>query len=653
MAAEANNKSSDPCPWCGKPLGRGVTRCWNKGCGYVINPTLREIFESTQTLLDSAISLARAGQLDSARSRFDQALQRAQGIPDMGELSKNASEFKDRALMATAQAQAKAGFSHEARSTASLIQDDEARFRALSDIFEEESKAMQNTDPTKSPWDILDALVTPEGTEPGSAGSQKKVKVPKKKVPAQPATASTVGPQERADPPPSTENKAAFELGADVQKLREAIDTATADYMNSSTVTQTRMGCGGAVSLDIKDILLVGALSGVDSLLTGRTGAGKTHLAKMVMTALFGRNGYFGKTVTPGMSTSDFLDIDFGAIQRDGKSLREAMRAVEMTKRPGVILNEPNRAPELVQAILIPFFDHEFEAEGSQIELGVQVPDTGLRYQYRILTINEGAEYSGVVGLDRAVRDRMVIEVPMDHLTMSSGDVLRMFEKRTSAKMSDQAGEGMLEELLAIHKLVLTLPLSQDARGLLVYLNGLGNCIRSLNGSKNGIAFTPAICGQGGSTGGCHHFAPMGGVCGAVFKPSARALLNLQSVARGIAAVRLAHAARMQTEGSFSETMEVTDMDVLAAAPLVLFSKLEIDPAWIAKRYQGNKWAAIKSVMSEVLARVILARKELLPTRQCREMNATQRKKLLQDWVVKNDAWLATWQEAGFTNPLR
>jgi hypothetical protein len=512
---------------------------------------------------------------------------------------------------------------------------------------------MQNTDTTQSPWDILDALGAPAGTSSRNTGSQEMVKAPKKKKPAKAAAASNVELEERADSPPSTENKAAFDLGTEIQKLRVSIDLATADYMNSSTVTQTRMGCGGAVSLDIKDILLVGALSGVDSLLTGRTGAGKTHLAKMIMTALFGRSGYFSKTVTPGMSTSDFLDIDFGAIQRDGKSLREAMRAVEMTKRPGVILNEPNRAPELVQAILIPFFDHEFEAEGSHIQLGVGVPGTGLRYQYRILTINEGAEYSGVVGLDRAVRDRMVIEVAMDHMTMSSGDVLRMFEKRTSAKMSDQAGEGMLDDLLAIHKMVLNLPLSHDARALLVYLNGLGNCIKSLTGTKNGIAFTPAICGQGGSSGGCHHFAPMGGVCAAVFKPSARALLNLQSVARGVAAVRLAHAARMQSEGQFAETMEVTEMDVLAAAPLVLFSKLEIDQAWIAKRYQGNKWAAIKSVMGEALARVTLARKELFPIRQSRELNATQKKKLLQDWIVGNDAWLATWQEAGFNSPQR
>ena len=28
--------SSDLCPKCGKPLGAGVTRCWSRGCGYVV-----------------------------------------------------------------------------------------------------------------------------------------------------------------------------------------------------------------------------------------------------------------------------------------------------------------------------------------------------------------------------------------------------------------------------------------------------------------------------------------------------------------------------------------------------------------------------------------------------------------------------------------
>jgi hypothetical protein len=504
-------------------------------------------------------------------------------------------------------------------------------------------------DTANTPWDALDSLFPKSEKRPRTSPRQARKKPQTSSHPAKEVDQI----EAPGDPKPPEVDQASIKFGTEVQTLRHAVDAATADYMNSSTVTQTQLANGDAVSLDIKDILLVGALAGVDSLLTGRTGAGKTHLAKMVMTALFGRDGYFSKTVTPGMSTSDFLDIDFGAIQRDGKSLREAMRAVEITKRPGVILNEPNRAPELVQAILIPFFDHEFEAEGSPVELGVQVPDTGMRYQYRILTINEGAEYSGVVGLDRAVRDRMVIEVPMDHLTMSSGDVLRMFEKRTSAKMSDQAGDGLLEPLLAIHKQVLNLPLSQEARVLLVYLNGLGNCIRSLTGSKNGIAFTPAICGQGGSAGGCHHFAPMGGICAAVFKPSARALLNLQSVARGVAAVRLAHAAARQTDCEFAESIEVTEADVLAAAPLVLYSKLEIDPAWIAKRYQGNKWAAIKSVTAEARARITLARKELLPSIQNGEFTAEKKKGLLRTWVEGNDAWLATWQEAGYNGPRR
>jgi len=423
-------------------------------------------------------------------------------------------------------------------------------------------------------------------------------------------------------------------------KLRDAIAACTGDYINSCIVCETGKS-DQRVGLNIKDVLMIGALTASDCLLTGHTGSGKTHLAKMVMTALFGRNGYFNKTITPGMSASDFLDIDFRAIQRGEKTLREAMMGAPMTRLPGVILNEPNRAPEMVQSVLIPFCDQELEVEGVPIPLGVDM-DGGRHYQFRILTINEGQQYGGIVSLDRAVRDRAVIEIPMDLLPMSNNDVREMFQARTSAKLTVGGGSGCLIDLLHLHRAIATLPVDPLAHEFLVYLNGLGNCVRSQTGTKLGIAFSSTMCE------GCHHAAARDGMCGAVSKPSPRSLINLQSVARGVAAVRILQ------QGHAADRC-VTREDVLAAAPLVFYSKLEIHPAWVAKTLQGNKWAAVRAIVQEADKRLGIFLKtfgDILRTwAQGGQLNDEQCRRF-QRYVLEGDAWIETRQGAGLGDPV-
>jgi hypothetical protein len=187
------------------------------------------------------------------------------------------------------------------------------------------------------------------------------------------------------------------------------------------------------------------------------------------------------------------------------------------------------------------------------------------------------------------------------------------------------------------------LPVHFLARELLVYLSGLGNCVRSMTGTKLGIAFSPAMCD------GCHHAAGMQGMCGAVSKPSPRALINLQSVARGIAALRISR------DGGGVEPSVIRE-DVLAAAPFVLYSKLEIHAAWVAKVFQGNKWAAVCAIVEEAAKRLDIflntfrdvlaawANGEPLTPEQCRRF---------QRYVVESDAWIETWQGAGLHNPVR
>lgn len=129
---------------------------------------------------------------------------------------------------------------------------------------------------------------------------------------------------EEASPPPTAIPQEVLES---VRSLRGTIEEATQSYVRSIPFMTGSYG-GREVAFDIKDILLLGAITHSDVLLIGRTGSGKTKLANMTMEALFGKEGYYSKTTLPSMSPADFMDIDFPAIRKGDKKLKEAISAL-------------------------------------------------------------------------------------------------------------------------------------------------------------------------------------------------------------------------------------------------------------------------------------------------------------------------------------
>jgi hypothetical protein len=113
--------------------------------------------------------------------------------------------------------------------------------------------------------------------------------------------------------------------------LRARVDAATAGYVHSTPLVSYKVA-GRLVEFDFRDLLLMGAVTESDVLLTGKTGAGKTSLGHGVMTALFGEGNYFAKTTLPTMNVSEFMDIDFKAILQGEKTLREAVSGLAALK---------------------------------------------------------------------------------------------------------------------------------------------------------------------------------------------------------------------------------------------------------------------------------------------------------------------------------
>ena len=408
------------------------------------------------------------------------------------------------------------------------------------------------------------------------------------------------------------------------EKIRKSVDDASRFYINTREVVKA-----GDVSFDLKDVLILGAITGTDCLLTGKTGSGKTRLANMVMSGLFGKDEYTNKTITPAMQPDDFLDIDFN-VMKEGGTLQKAIKPLSIIEKPGVVLNEANRAPSIIQNYLIPFLDKEMDIQGKEFYVGKELK-SGESYQYRVITINEGEEYF-VEAMDKALRDRTVIEIPMDMFYQTTKDCLEMLNvqkeinESPTVKTKDVSND-IFELVTHINKL----EVEEKVLFFLTYLSGMSYCVKidSSSKMKESINFSPRICDSG-----CHFSAStpanIHNLCGNVAAPSQRALINLLKVSKGIAYMRAAKTG--------TNDCKVTIDDVVSAAPFVLYYKIEMYPDWIEKHYQGNLWEAINDVIRQAKVRfeTILQELPIDPSNP----QGTFKPELLTDYVEKNnDVW--------------
>lgn len=410
------------------------------------------------------------------------------------------------------------------------------------------------------------------------------------------------------------------------EKIRKSVEDASRFYINTREVVKA-----GDVSLDLKDVLILGAITGTDCLLTGKTGSGKTRLANMVMSGLFGKDEYTNKTITPAMQPDDFLDTDFKKM-KEGKKLQECIEPLSIINKPGVVLNEVNRAPRIIQNYLIPYLDREMDIQGKEFLCGKELMSGG-RYQYRVITINEGEkeEYE-VEKMDKALRDRTVIEIPMDMFYQTAKDCLNMLDvQKEINEASAPQSSGVSEDIFELFSCINKLDVDEKVIMFLIYLSGMSYCVKidSSSKMKESINFSPRICNSG-----CHFSAStpvnLHNLCGHVHAPSQRALINLLKVSKGIAYMRAAKTG--------TNDCKVTIDDVASAAPFVLYFKIAMFSDWIEKYYQGNQWEAIKDVINQAKVRfeTILQELPIDPSNP----QGTFKPELLTDYVEKNnDVW--------------
>ena len=351
------------------------------------------------------------------------------------------------------------------------------------------------------------------------------------------------------------------------------------------------------LNFDLADILLIGAVTQSSVILSGSSGSGKTLLAELIANFLFGKDGMTRKNITPDLNEQDFMDIDFGAIKA-GKTLKEAMLADQLFKRPCLIIDEANRAPPIIQNRLMQILENSIDIKSKILHPGISL-DNGRNYHWNILTLNYGDEYAGTSSVDRALKDRITLDIPIDNFPPILDDQIHMIRE----SLFPQDKKELVSNDTSIYKFFMNLnqiSLSIEAEALILYLSFTSNCVKSPTGSKYGVIFSPQYCKEQD----CPYARnpPLNKICPYTYAPSNRVLRRIVHVSKGLCLLRHAKIVSYLMENENEEAVadyliknsdiEVTLKDVILIAPLVLHSKISMNWEWVRNKFNGNSFLA-------------------------------------------------------------
>lgn len=275
-----------------------------------------------------------------------------------------------------------------------------------------------------------------------------------------------------------------------------AHETASAYYhsrpiasSNSGIILPTKVRHGFDIEYDVKDLIMIGAMTRNTVLLTGSTDIGKTLLSKLMMNSLFGKEevGWHRVDVDIDFGKDTYTDTNFEIIKEGQKISDGLYRPNNFLSLPGIIWDEINRTHAKLGNKLLHVLDRDISLpDGKRIKLGVPCGGTDT-YQFQIAAINEGDEYKGTFDMDKALRRRTVIEFPFDIFPLTSLDRLRL--KKSPKDINLGNARNNLETILKIYKNTQdSLPLHPTAEIFASYIESFDYCKNSLTGEKGSVA---------------------------------------------------------------------------------------------------------------------------------------------------------------------
>ncbi len=410
-------------------------------------------------------------------------------------------------------------------------------------------------------------------------------------------------------------------------KLREG----SADYYHSGTLAKYTAD-GNEVNIDLRGMLLCSAIVGLPVLLTGSTGGGKTTIARKAAKSFFG--DYAMLQMDSSFNMDKLRDVSFKKI-KEGGLLSEAVSPTKLVTSPVAIIDEYNRAPTEITNIIQGYLENgklSFEG-GAETETGIDDKEGG-RYQWKIATANEGSKYHGARKMDKASRNRLAVEIDLDVFPLAENDRRNLISKGR-AKTQDKGGEDRTQDILALKKYACDIPLHWEAEEFLAYLMRMDQCIESPEGTKNTINVNERLKGS-------HHLALDSGIYSAVSAPSARSISHARELSQAFALYRASKTGAKE---------EVLLDDVMAAAPFVTYSKMDVEDGWVAKRAGTSKWNAVNEVLKLSYQRMQRGyKKNLEIMKKLGSGKALEEAELsaLREYVEKEDPWFMDFRDIGY-----
>lgn len=425
---------------------------------------------------------------------------------------------------------------------------------------------------------------------------------------------------------------------SDIKKLIENVDdvqTAVRDASGMIFHSTPMTGYRDGPQLDLRDILIVGASSGRNTLINGSTAIAKTHLALAFLAGLYGRRGvgYTILQIDPSLEAEKLFNLDAKMLQTG--LLSDAILNTPLITAPGILLDEVNRAPQVMLNVLQAYMNNQAVTPSGGVprQTGIEVP--GGFYQLKIGTCNEGKQYDeGTFKMDPAFRRRFPIEIPLDLFRPTDYDMeKRRKARRTAGGLGVAETKGVLESILEIHKSLAELNFHPLAEEFVAYLSRMDNCIKSDYKTKRERGFNIERCD------GCHARGLAGkqNICANVYSPSVPQE-DIEAVARGFALLRAYYNA--SESGKIPKQINVSVYDVIAALPFVASTKFGADPAWVEKHFKsGEPFELAKAVGINIEQRLQSKLKKIGDLMTKRREDYTEDERALIENYCKEDPW--------------
>lgn len=346
-------------------------------------------------------------------------------------------------------------------------------------------------------------------------------------------------------------------------------------YKNSTEVCRLR-----GISLTIWDVITAAIISGLNILVVGEKGEGKTQLAVDVNNGLFGGKGTFIRA-HPDLKTRDiYTSLNLEILASGKGDTHQALELAESIKNPLTILDEINRVPQITQNQALSILDGciNLPEKSGQFFFGID------GYHIGLATANLTKGYGGTFPFDPAYLDRSHLILNLDNFPPGIRDLIEIQQRDTTPRVISPELEDFTDRIIRIWQQMKNFKLSLDGLIADLYLKrSLDYCNRSPTGRKSTVRDDiPAMC-QGCLSEGK---APvMGDVCAYVLPATTRSFKAFKALAFGLTAVS-------QAKSEISNDELPGYREILQAFRLTAPYSGIFDASWIKRQHHGNPYLA-------------------------------------------------------------